>query len=49
VISLSSCLFLDSSPHFIVLLEFLLVVKYLIDLFLEHVVVSCYHSCQWFD
>jgi hypothetical protein len=35
VISLSPCLFLDSSPHLLVLLECLLVVKSLIEFLLE--------------
>jgi hypothetical protein len=37
VIPLSPCLFLDSSLHFLVLLECLLVVKYLIEFLLGHV------------
>jgi hypothetical protein len=43
VISLSPCLFLDSSLHFLVLLECLLVVKSLIEFLLEQV-STCFLS-----
>jgi hypothetical protein len=44
VISLSPCLFLDSSLHFLVLLECLLVVKSLIEFLLEQVSTTCFLS-----